>query len=132
MNDYFKQDSDDNQTPDIFDKNGRAYPDVSALGENMQFFSNNQLKTGQGTSFAAPIFAGIIALINSELLTRGYPPLGWINPWIYENGQMFNDIIDGQNPYNKAYYTTNCVGFKAKEGWVCSHFEIILIVLLLS
>ena len=47
MNDYFKQDSDDNQTPDIFDKNGRAYPDVSALGENMQFFSNNQLKTLQ-------------------------------------------------------------------------------------
>ena len=40
MNDYFKQDSDDNQTPDIFDKNGRAYPDVSALGENFLVIIN--------------------------------------------------------------------------------------------
>jgi tripeptidyl-peptidase-1 len=33
--------------------------------------------------------------------------MGWINPWIYANPQMFTDVTEGSNPYEK------CDGFYA-------------------
>jgi tripeptidyl-peptidase-1 len=46
-------------------------------------------------------------LINNVLLSRGLAPMGWINPWIYANPQMFTDVTEGSNPYEK------CDGFYA-------------------
>jgi len=109
LNNYFQNTKKEDQ--DVFDKNGRAYPDVSALGQNMVYVIGGKIYNSDGTSFAAPIFAGIIALINSELLARGHPPLGWINQWMYENDDMFNDIKNGDNPVE------SCKGFKATTGW---------------
>lgn len=64
-----------------------------------------------GTSCSAPIFSGIVALINDQLLKAGEAPLGFLNPWIYANPQAFTDITSGSNPYNK------CQGFNAAVGW---------------
>jgi len=90
---------------------GRAYPDVAAFGQNVQVVSNGKTQGVSGTSCSAPIFAGIIALINAQLLAAGKPPLGFLNPWLYANPQMFTDITKGSNPYEK------CQGFLAAPGW---------------
>lgn len=44
------------------------------------------------------IFSGIIGLLNAELLAAGKPVLGFLNPWMYANPSMFNDITTGSNP----------------------------------
>jgi tripeptidyl-peptidase-1 len=90
---------------------GRAYPDVAAFGQNVQVFAGGKSEAVSGTSCSAPIFAGVIAAINAELLAAGQPPLGWLNPWLYANPSMFTDVVSGSNPYEK------CDGFQATQGW---------------
>ncbi|KAJ1401459.1 peptidase S8/S53 domain-containing protein [Ochromonadaceae sp. CCMP2298] len=94
-----------------FYADGRAYPDVAAFGQNVQVVSAGKASGVSGTSCSAPIFAGVIALLNHELLSAGKAPMGWINPWIYANPQMFTDVTEGSNPYQK------CDGFVASKGW---------------
>merc|ERR1719356_786152 len=100
---------------EVFNRNGRAFPDVAFLGKNIQVFSvfNNDglaiagplenmppsLGAQDGTSAAAPQFGGVISLLNEVRLAAGYPPMGFLNPWLYSdsNGDMFNDITIGMN-----------------------------------
>lgn len=89
---------------------GRAYPDVAAFGQNVMVIAQGKSTAVSGTSCSAPIFAGLIALINSELLAQGESPLGFLNPWLYANPQAFTDITSGSNPYEK------CEGFQAATG----------------
>lgn len=94
-----------------FYRPGRAYPDVAAFGQNVMVIASGKGQSVSGTSCSSPIFAGIIALINHELISAGHSPLGWLNPWLYANPQMFVDIVSGSNPYEK------CEGFQAAPGW---------------
>ncbi|CAG7984991.1 unnamed protein product [Penicillium olsonii] len=51
-----------------------------------------------GTSAAAPTFAGIVALLNDARLRAGKPVLGFLNPFLYSQGQKaLNDIVDGHS-----------------------------------
>ena len=54
-----------------------------------------------GTSASAPIFAGIVALLNDIRLNRGQPRLGFMNPWLYQavaaNPGAVQDVVVGQN-----------------------------------
>lgn len=51
-----------------------------------------------GTSAAAPIFAGIIGLLNDARLRAGKPALGFLNPWLYAEGyKALNDIVGGSS-----------------------------------
>lgn len=90
---------------------GRAYPDVAAYGQNVQVVASGKVESVAGTSCSAPIFAGIVAALNDELLSAGKAPLGFLNPWLYANPQMFTDVTEGSNPYEK------CSGFYAAAGW---------------
>jgi kumamolisin len=71
-----------------------------------------------GTSFAAPMWAGYLALANQQAVENGKPAPGFINPTIYplnlSNGDAdFHDITSG------AVGTTfTCVtGFNDCDGW---------------
>jgi tripeptidyl-peptidase-1 len=56
--------------------------------------------------------AGIIALLNDYLLSRGKKPLGFLNPWLYGLGTVgMNDIKSGSNP------GCGTEGFSAITGW---------------
>lgn len=90
---------------------GRAYPDVAAYGQNVQVTASGKTQSVAGTSCSAPIFAGVVALLNDELMKAGEAPLGFLNPWMYANPTMFTDITAGSNPYEK------CAGFQAAAGW---------------
>ncbi|KAJ7813937.1 subtilisin-like protein, partial [Mycena olivaceomarginata] len=107
-------------TPDfagIFNKSGRAHPDVALQAWNFETIVNGEVNIEGGTSAAAPTFAAIIALINDRLLAAGKPVLGFLNPWLYERASgAFTDITTGHSSgYRCAANET--VAFDAAVGW---------------
>lgn len=86
----------------------RDTPDVamaaSAVHDGFAICTEGFCGTSGGTSVAAPVFAGIVALPNHSLVSRGVlnqPGLGNINPALYQlanaNSNAFNDIATGNN-----------------------------------
>ncbi|KAF9576761.1 hypothetical protein BGW38_008112, partial [Lunasporangiospora selenospora] len=94
-----------------FSASKRAYPDVSAQGEKIIDIWKGKEESIAGTSASAPIFASVVALINERLIAEDRPPLGFLNPLIYSDSTIWNDITMGSNP------GCNTPGFPAKEGW---------------
>jgi tripeptidyl-peptidase-1 len=60
-----------------------------------------------GASMAAPVVASIFTLINEERLAAGKSPVGFVNPPLYANPQMFNDITIGNQSLGDP-----CAGWK--------------------
>ena len=96
---------------------GRGYPDISLAGSKYLIIIGGSQYLVSGTSAAAPAVAGMISLVNAARLNAGRSPLGWINPILYANHQMFtNDVTSGKN---------NCTagpiccrqGFQSTLGW---------------
>ena len=87
------------------DSQSRLVPDVSAVADpftGMQIFIDQNLAIGGGTSQAAPIWAGLTALMNQYIIDKGGRPLGHINPLLYQVAQGsrlpgFRDITGGGN-----------------------------------
>ncbi|KIK67673.1 hypothetical protein GYMLUDRAFT_787891 [Collybiopsis luxurians FD-317 M1] len=97
---------------DLFNRSGRAYPDVSAQGLNFRVFIGGGPFLISGTSASSPTFAGIVALLNDVRLANDLPPLGFLNPLLYKKGiEALNDVTIGNNPG----CGTN--GFNATKGW---------------
>ncbi|KAI0795785.1 family S53 protease [Abortiporus biennis] len=94
-----------------FSTTGRGFPDVAAVGNNVEINFQNQFGLVGGTSCSSPIFASIVSLINDRLIAAGKPVLGFLNPFLYANPQAFNDITTGSNP------GCNTNGFPAEAGW---------------
>jgi kumamolisin len=85
---------------------GRGVPDVSGDADP---FTGYQVRVdGQntvigGTSAVAPLWAGLIAVINQQLGA----PVGFVNPALYRIGSSaFRDIVTGNNG-----------GYQAGPGW---------------
>jgi subtilase family serine protease len=84
----------------------RNSPDVSAEA-NFDFYTCADQEACQGgwggTSFAAPMWAGFMALVNQQAVENGNPTLGFVNPAIYNLGvssgysAAFHDITSGSN-----------------------------------
>ena len=64
----------------LYNKTGRAYPDVAAIGVDVETVLEQEFITVNGTSCSSPIFASIIGLINNKLAEAGKSPLGFLNP----------------------------------------------------
>ncbi len=100
----------------------RNGPDVAANAAYSFYTCANQTACRAnfygGTSFAAPMWAAFIALVNQQRAERGSPPIGFINPNIYaENvtaryGAGFHDIQQG-----KAGSTVAVKGYDLVTGW---------------
>lgn len=82
----------------IYNRNGRGYPDVSAIGDNVLIFNKGAPTLIGGTSAAAPVFAAILTRINDERLKAGKSTVGFVNPTLYANPGAFHDITTGNNP----------------------------------
>jgi kumamolisin len=100
----------------------RNGPDVSA-NANFTFYTCADQKACLaneygGTSFAAPMWAAFIALVNQELVAQGKATLGFLNPTIYaENitsvyGTDFHDITSGTSGSYSAV-----TGYDLVTGW---------------
>ncbi|KAH7336258.1 putative Tripeptidyl-peptidase sed1 [Rhexocercosporidium sp. MPI-PUGE-AT-0058] len=95
----------------IYNRAGRGYPDISANGAQFLIYINQTVFHTYGTSLAAPIWGSIMTLINQERTAVGKGPVGFINPVLYANPWVFNDIKNGSNP------GCGSKGFAAVEGW---------------
>ncbi|EDO01044.1 hypothetical protein SS1G_03518 [Sclerotinia sclerotiorum 1980 UF-70] len=95
----------------LYNRAGRGIPDVSANGDNIANFLGGNFTLNGGTSASTPIFSSVINLINEERLAIGKSTVGFINPVLYANPHVLNDITNGSNP--------NCgtAGFSAVSGW---------------
>jgi kumamolisin len=100
----------------------RNGPDVSA-NANFTFYvcADQTTCTANeygGTSFATPMWAGYIALVNQQLVADGYTTLGFINPYLYafgvssSYGTDFHDITSGKSGSYSAV-----VGYDLVTGW---------------
>lgn len=104
-----------------FNPTGRAYPDVSAFGHNCPVKLSTGWHNVDGTSCSSPIFAGIIANLNSFQKSRGRPILGFVNPVLYDmyrkDATTFNDITYGFSGCTEAQCCNDQYGFYASAGW---------------
>ncbi|KAF2112884.1 peptidase S8/S53 domain-containing protein [Lophiotrema nucula] len=95
-----------------FNATGRGYPDVSVQAEAYLTMINGQMKALRGSSASAPVFASIVALLNAERANAGKSRLGFLNPALYANDGILNDVVTGGNE--------GCdvdPAFKATCGW---------------
>lgn len=89
----------------------RGFPDVSANGVNYAMAVNGKITHLYGTSASAPTFGSVMTLINSARLDIGKRPVGFLNPALYANPSMLNDITSGHNQ------GCGTPGFEAVRGW---------------
>jgi kumamolisin len=100
----------------------RNGPDVSA-NANFTFYTCADQTTCManefgGTSFAAPMWAGYIALVNQQLAESSQPTIGFINPTIYSQNVTsdyaadFHDITSGTSGSFSAV-----TGYDLVTGW---------------
>jgi tripeptidyl-peptidase-1 len=79
----------------IYNRIGRGFPDVSAVGDNAALVVGGSDIMEGGTPMSAPLVASIFTRINEERIAVGKGPIGFANPTLYANPQMFNDITVG-------------------------------------
>jgi subtilase family serine protease len=103
----------------------RNVPDVAAEGNFDNYLCDQGSCSGDwgGTSFAAPRWAGFLALINQQAVSNGNSTLGFINPALYTIGQGssynsdFHDITSGNNNNGKGQSYNAVVGYDLVTGW---------------
>ncbi|KAL4982142.1 peptidase S8/S53 domain-containing protein [Aspergillus falconensis] len=111
-----------------FNRSGRAFPDVAAQAQNFAVVDKGRVGLFDGTSCSSPVFAGVVALLNDVRLKAGLPVLGFLNPWLYQDGlNGLNDIVhggstgcDGNNRFGGSPNGSPVIpyaGWNATEGW---------------
>ena len=94
---------------------GRGIPDVAAnASENsgyLQVIGGQPAQPVGGTSAVAPLYAGLIAIINANLGV----PAGFLNPVLYSAKGVSRDISSPPGPANNSY--GRVTGYPANTGW---------------
>jgi kumamolisin len=103
-------------------------PDVSGDADpntGYQVYVGGQAQVYGGTSAVAPLWAGLIALINQRLAAKKISPVGFLNPLLYKQlASALNDITTGNNDIygaSKGLYTAGpgwdgCTGLGSPNG----------------
>jgi subtilase family serine protease len=98
----------------------RNFPDVAAEANTNQYscYDGYCIGGNGGTSYAAPLWAGFMAMANEQSLADGGTAVGFLNPMIYPIGigpsydTDFHDITKGSNGKFK-----DVTGFDLVTGW---------------
>lgn len=124
VQEYFDRTGNLGDIPDdLYNVNGRAYPDVATIGHNLWVITNGTFTPADGTSASAPIFAGMITLLNDARLNSGLAPLGLLNPMLYSvaksNPAAFRDVTVGNNRCGTLTTSPECCphGFESVAGF---------------
>jgi kumamolisin len=96
---------------------GRGVPDVAGDADPVTGYAvrvDGKSTVIGGTSAVAPLWAGLIALMNQQI---GHA-VGFLNPALYAIGSsVFRDIVSGNNGYwNAGVSWDPCTGFGAPNG----------------
>jgi len=112
----------------------RNVPDVALVARDIVIFYTATPASGSpvpaqysgwvGTSAAAPLWAGLIALANQQAAGQGLPPVGFVTPAIYQIGEgplyttCFHDITSGSNAWVNTMAGTSSGGlYNAAPGY---------------
>ncbi len=103
----------------------RNVPDVAAEANTDNYLCDQGSCTGDygGTSFAAPRWAGFLALVNQQVVANGNSTLGFVNPVVYSIGagtnynNDFHDITSGNNSNGHGQSYNAVVGYDLVTGW---------------
>jgi kumamolisin len=99
---------------------GRGIPDVAANADPLTGYlirvSGQEIVVG-GTSAAAPLWAGLFALVNEQLTA----PVGFINPLLYQDlineADVVRDVLSGNNgAYQAGPGWDACTGLGSPDG----------------
>jgi hypothetical protein len=108
----------------------RNIPDVALLANDIFLYADDGTQEiAGGTSAAAPLWAGLTALMNQQLTNQAQPALGFLNPRLYSLAKSasyqscFHDITVGNNTnlhsgglyYSKPGYDL-CTGWGSPNG----------------
>ncbi|HEY3854104.1 MAG TPA: MBG domain-containing protein [Verrucomicrobiae bacterium] len=105
--------------------NFRNLPDVAMVANQIYVTADNGATYFVGgTSAAAPLWAGLAALINQQRASQGQPPEGFLNPALYSIGKgssyssCFHDITVGNNTNTSSSRQFFAVtGYDLCTGW---------------
>lgn len=126
---YFAYNTSDGKIPPAsgkYNRGGRGYPDIAALGDNGLVVSGQEIYLSGGTSMSAPIIGAIFTRINEQRLNLGKGPVGFVNPALYKayatQKNFYNDITEGNQALGGAASDRGpsaCGnnGFSAVQGW---------------
>ena len=103
----------------------RNTPDVACVAEGIYVaYGNGTNGTFGGTSCAAPLWAGLAALMNQQAASLSRSPIGFINPAIYRLAQSgsynlyFHDITAGDSTWSGSPSAFKAVpGYDLCTGW---------------
>jgi subtilase family serine protease len=104
-------------------------PDVAAAADGvLTIYTTTNGTRGyantDGTSCAAPLWAGFMALVNQQAEAEGKPPVGFVTPALYNIAEgalyatCFHDITNGNNTWSNSpnlYYAQP--GYDLCTGW---------------
>jgi len=103
----------------------RNLPDVAMTADHIWLrWNNGSTENVGGTSAAAPLWAGFMALVNQQALKNGKPLVGFANPSIYALGKTaeyalaFHDVTAGNNstPSGPTQFPA-VAGYDLCTGW---------------
>lgn len=95
---------------------GRGVPDIAGDADPATGYivrvNGAEVVIG-GTSAVAPLWAGLVALLNQRL----GKPVGFLNPALYQNSTALRDIVDGSNgEYSAGPNWDACTGWGSPNG----------------
>lgn len=111
----------------------RNAPDVSMVADNISVFFNGSWTGFAGTSAAAPLWAGFMALANEQAAALGRPRVGFANPALWAIGRSqkgptcFHDITIGNNfnSTNPNLYSA-VAGYDLCTGWGTPNGQVLI------
>ena len=111
----------------------RNVPDVAGDADidNYSCYDGGCSTGNGGTSYAAPLMAGFVALVNQQGAAQGMPPVGFINPMLYlvglgnDHNTVFHDEVNG---YNGRFHAMK--DFDLVTGWGSPHGQALIDALL--
>jgi tripeptidyl-peptidase I len=94
-----------------YNRSGRGYPDVSAVGTNFVGLYRGSLVQWGGTSTSTPLWAAVVTQVNEARLRANKTTVGFLHSVLYKHPEVFTDVVEGSNP------GCGSTGFVATPGW---------------
>ena len=90
----------------------RGVPDIAMNAADYLTRVHGRFEPHSGTSAVAPLMAGLVARLNQAKGRR----VGFLNPFLYKNPHLLNDIKQGDNSI-KDGARKGLAGYQADAGW---------------
>ena len=99
---------------------GRGVPDVAGDASPESGYGilvDGQQQVVGGTSAVAPLWAGLLTLVNQQRAQGGGSPVGFANPQLYATPSALRDIVSGSNgAYSAGPGWDPCTGLGSPNG----------------